>query len=104
MRWDSGIWPPPKPRRKPSLRAFCPFWPRPEVLPRTEPVPRPMRCVLWREPAAGLRSWSCMFLLVSPLMLLIGPGAPDLIAAPLRAQIRLTLDRDQEVHRLEHAT
>src|SRR5579859_1555528 len=103
MRCAYGIWPPSKPRRKPSLLAFWPFWPRPDVLPRPEPVPRPMRCVLWREPLGGLRSCSCIALL-APLVLLVRAGAPDLVLAALGADVRLTLDGDQEVHRLQHAT
>src|SRR5579859_6642961 len=103
MRCAYGIWPPSKPRRKPSLLAFWPFWPRPDVLPRPEPVPRPMRCVLWREPLGGLRSCSCIALL-APLMLLVRAGAPDLVLAALGADVRLAFDGDQEVHRLQHAT
>src|SRR5208337_4434514 len=42
-RW-SGIWPPSKPRimREP-LRERWPLWPRVEVLPIPEPIPRPTR-------------------------------------------------------------
>src|ERR1700736_780199 len=101
MRCASGIWPPSKPRRKPSLRAFCPFWPRPEVLPRPEPVPRPIRRALRCAPAAGFRSCSCT--LVTPLVLLVGTRPPDLVAAALRAHVGLTIDRDQERDGLQHA-
>src|SRR5271166_4603616 len=40
----SGIWPPSKPRmmREP-LRDLWPLWPRVEVLPMPEPIPRPTR-------------------------------------------------------------
>src|SRR5262249_20358253 len=40
----SGIWPPSNPRimREP-LRERCPLWPRVEVLPMPEPIPRPTR-------------------------------------------------------------
>ena len=40
----SGIWPPSKPRimREP-LRERCPLWPRAEVLPIPDPMPRPTR-------------------------------------------------------------
>src|SRR5580698_8029581 len=44
MRRCSGIWPPSKPRiiREP-LRERWPLWPRVEVLPMPEPMPRPTR-------------------------------------------------------------
>ena len=44
MRRCSGIWPPSNPRimREP-LRERCPLWPRVEVLPMPEPMPRPTR-------------------------------------------------------------
>src|SRR5437899_780912 len=100
MRCASGIWPPSKPRRKPSLRAFWPFWPRPEVLPRPEPVPRPMRLALRCAPAAGFRSCSCTS--VAPLVLLVGARPPDLVAAALRAHVGLAIDRDQEGDGLQH--
>src|SRR5208283_1635646 len=40
----NGIWPPSKPRnsREPE-RDRCPLWPRVEVLPMPEPIPRPTR-------------------------------------------------------------
>src|ERR1700716_803415 len=102
MRWASGIWPPSNPRRKPSLRAFCPFWPRPEVLPRPEPVPRPIRSGRRWAPFEGLRSCSCILLLASRV-LLVRAGPPDLVLAALGANIGRAFDGDQEVHRLEHA-
>src|SRR5438132_11907732 len=102
MRWEKGIWPPSNPRRKPSLRAFCPFWPRPEVLPRPEPVPRPTRRALRWAPAEGFRSCSCMCLVAS-LVFLVRAGAPDLVLAPLGPLERLALDAAQEVHPAQHA-
>src|SRR5579875_1467195 len=40
----SGIWPPSKPRiRLEPERDPCPLWPRPDVLPVPDPMPRPMR-------------------------------------------------------------
>jgi hypothetical protein len=44
MRRCSGIWPPSKPRimREP-LRERCPLWPRVEVFPIPDPMPRPTR-------------------------------------------------------------
>src|SRR5258705_2858743 len=44
MRRCKGIWPPSKPRimREP-LRERWPLWPRVEVLPMPEPIPRPTR-------------------------------------------------------------
>src|ERR1700722_9584255 len=43
----SGIWPPSKPRImwEPE-RDRCPLWPRLEVLPMPEPIPRPTRFLL----------------------------------------------------------
>src|SRR5258708_27960108 len=102
MRCENGIWPPSNPRRKPSLRAFWPFWPRPEVLSRPEPVPRRMRRALRCAPAAGLRSWSCIWS-VSSLVFLVRARPPDLVPAALGPQVRLSVDRDQERDRLQHA-
>src|SRR5215475_15498427 len=44
MRRCRGIWPPSKPRsmREP-LRERCPLWPRVDVLPIPDPMPRPTR-------------------------------------------------------------
>src|SRR5690349_1387674 len=52
----SGIWPPSKPRimRDPE-RERWPLWPRPEVLPMPEPMPRPTR-FLFELAAFGARS------------------------------------------------
>src|SRR5437879_11229944 len=58
MRCEKGIWPPSNPRRNPSLRAFWPFTPRPEVLPRPEPIPRPTRRRDLRAPSLSLISLS----------------------------------------------
>src|SRR5215471_10905261 len=102
MRWEKGIWPPSKPRRKPSLRAFWPFWPRPEVLPRPEPVPRPTRSGRRWAPFAGFRSCSCMALLVSPLVLLGRAGTPDLVLRALRALPRFAFDRNEERDTAKH--
>src|SRR5436305_7342958 len=55
IRMWIGIWPPSKlcrvfePEREPA-----PFWPRPAVLPKPEPSPRPTRLRSLREPGAGL--------------------------------------------------
>src|SRR5881392_1095536 len=53
-RFTRRVWPPLNARWiLPPERAFCPFVPRPAVLPRPEPCPRPTRLsVLW-EPGAG---------------------------------------------------
>src|SRR3954453_12814076 len=54
-----GFWRPSRltlrfePEREPA-----PFWPRPEVLPKPEPSPRPIRFLRWREPGFGFRLWS----------------------------------------------
>src|SRR3954449_893525 len=56
IRMWMGICPPSKlcrvlePDREPA-----PFWPRPAVLPKPEPSPRPTRLRSLREPGAGLR-------------------------------------------------
>src|SRR5579884_91328 len=50
-----GVWPPSKCGLNPRVRAYCPFWPRPAVLPRPEPRPRPSR-VFARVAPAGLAS------------------------------------------------
>src|SRR3954452_15247769 len=61
IRMWIGIWPPSKfgrlfaPEREPA-----PFWPRPAVLPKPEPSPRPMRLRSLREPGAGLSVCSPM--------------------------------------------
>src|SRR5258708_8498658 len=56
MRRCSGICPPSKPRRREyPRRDFCPLSPAPEVLPSFEPMPRPTRTFLLREPAGGCK-------------------------------------------------
>src|SRR4051794_19212629 len=61
IRMWIGIWPPSKfgrlfePEREPA-----PFWPRPAVLPKPEPSPRPTRLRSLREPGAGLSVCSPM--------------------------------------------
>src|SRR3954454_1291236 len=56
IRMWIGFWPPSRltlrfePEREPA-----PFWPRPEVLPKPEPSPRPIRFLRWREPGFGFR-------------------------------------------------
>src|SRR5258708_7015879 len=101
MRCASGIWPPSKPRRKPSLRAFCPFCPRPDVLPRPEPVPRPIRSGRRCAPFEGLRSCSCT--LFASLVLLVRTGAPDLVLAALGPDVGGAFDGHEEVDRFEHS-
>ena len=48
-RWI-GVWPPSKWGLKPRVRAYWPFWPRPAVLPRPEPTPRPRRVFVRGRP------------------------------------------------------
>lgn len=50
-----GIWPPSKNSlwMFPGCRAFWPFWPRPAVLPRPEPGPRPLRFFGRTAPSGG---------------------------------------------------
>src|SRR4051812_16386184 len=59
-----GSWPPSKPLSDTPVRAFCPFTPRPEVLPLPEPMPRPTRFDLRRAP--GLPRISLSFIAESP--------------------------------------
>src|SRR5882672_9764624 len=59
----NGICPPSKPTLwKPPARDFWPLWPRPAVLPRPEPPPRPTRRRFFFEPAAGLMLFSSIVL------------------------------------------
>jgi len=56
-----GIWPP----SKAGLifapeRDFCPLWPRQEVLPCPEPIPRPTRFLLCFDPGDGCSSSNFM--------------------------------------------
>src|ERR1700687_4012823 len=63
MRRCSGIWPPSNPqRREYPARDCCPLLPLPAVLPSLEPMPRPTRTFLWREPRGGrkLESFTVM--------------------------------------------
>src|ERR1700759_2634345 len=56
MRRCNGFWPPSKPRRREEPRRdFWPLLPAPEVLPSLEPIPRPTRTFLMREPRGGRR-------------------------------------------------
>src|SRR5678815_6061388 len=48
------------------LRANEPLWPRPAVLPRPDPMPRPTRLRSWRAPSAGLSVLSFIRLLLDP--------------------------------------
>src|SRR3954453_8132497 len=67
-----GFWRPSRltlrfePEREPA-----PFWPRPEVLPKPEPSPRPIRFLRWRDPGLGFRLWS-------PISSAFGSSAIDL--------------------------
>src|SRR3569833_3217024 len=61
-RMWSGIWSPSKPAIDTPERAFAPFWPRPAVLPRPEPMPRPPRTRPWRAPLLSRSSLSFMSL------------------------------------------
>src|SRR5438874_5587704 len=58
-RFTRRVWPPSNARWIwPPVRAFCPFVPRPAVLPRPEPCPRPTRLSALCEPGAGRKSES----------------------------------------------
>src|SRR5258706_784040 len=59
----SGICPPSNPTVwYPPARAFWPLWPRPAVLPRPEPPPRPTRLRGFFAPGAGLIVFSSIVL------------------------------------------
>src|SRR5690625_922752 len=50
----NGVCPPSKPGPlPPPERAPCPLWPRPDVLPLPEPMPRPTRFARVRAPSPG---------------------------------------------------
>src|SRR4051795_9982238 len=72
IRMWIGFWPPSRlalrfePEREPA-----PFSPRPEVLPKPEPSPRPTRLRRWRDPGLGFR-------LCSPISSAFGSSAIDL--------------------------
>src|SRR3954468_12643111 len=74
IRMWIGFWPPSRltlrfePEREPA-----PFWPRPEVLPKPEPSPRPMRFLRWREPGFGFRLWSPIASVSSSAMSVLHP-------------------------------
>src|SRR3954462_4562859 len=117
IRMWIGFWPPSRltlrfePEREPA-----PFWPRPEVLPKPEPSPRPIRFLRWRDPGFGFRLWSPISSVFSSaidlhqmgnlrkhaaghvVVLLLG-GTPDL-AKPEGAQ-RVALLRIGAVRRLD---
>ena len=53
-----GICPPSNPLMETPERDFCPLCPLPAVLPKPEPIPRPLRFRAWRAPLLSLRSFS----------------------------------------------
>src|SRR3954469_1659559 len=56
IRMWIGFWPPSRlTLRFEPERAPAPFWPRPAVLPKPEPSPRPTRFLRRREPSFGFR-------------------------------------------------
>src|SRR5947209_13823443 len=64
-RFTRRVWPPSNARWIwPPVRAFCPFVPRPAVLPRPEPCPRPTRLSGLCAPGAGRKSESFIRLLL----------------------------------------
>src|SRR3954447_6633613 len=59
IRMWIGFWPPSRlTLRLEPAREPAPFWPRPDVLPKPEPSPRPIRFLRWREPGFGFKLWS----------------------------------------------
>jgi hypothetical protein len=80
MRRRSGVCPPSNPSRglRPA-RAFCPLWPRPEVLPKPDPIPRPTRliCSITRPRHNQPPAATCSLLQQHaghPLTLCVAPG------------------------------
>src|SRR5664279_4052449 len=68
----SGIWPPSKPRimREP-LRDLWPLWPRVEVFPMPEPIPRPTR-FLFSDAFRGARKLLRFILYLSVQLSVVG--------------------------------
>src|SRR5262245_40979932 len=63
MRMWRGIWPPSNPLIETPRRDFCPFTPRPPVLPLPEPTPRPTRISFFVLPGLSFSSLSFIVLL-----------------------------------------
>src|SRR5436190_23981839 len=81
IRMWIGIWPPSKFGRDfAPVREPAPFWPRPAVLPRPEPSPRPTRLRALRDPGAGFRE-----------------------CRPIWFSAIVVLDVDQVTHAMQHA-
>src|SRR4051794_19201801 len=89
IRMWIGIWPPSnRARSLAPEREPAPFWPRPAVLPRPEPSPRPTRLRGRREPGAGLR-------LCRPMASFFSFSS---------AMTSVLLDLDQVADPMQHAT
>ena len=98
----SGVWPPWKCflLMLPLERAFWPFWPRPAVLPRPEPTPRPTRsAACWRLRAPGAWRgcpWFVRFLL-DPLPYGCGVDSASISSHLTRWITFLTMPRNDGV-------
>src|SRR3954452_20995432 len=103
IRMWMGICPPSKfgrllvPEREPA-----PFWPRPDVLPVPELLPRPMRLRVLREPGAGLRECRPMRSVVSSAIGDLHEMADAVQHAP-RLLVVLDLDRVADAAQAERA-
>src|SRR4051812_28538849 len=99
IRMWIGIWPPSKFGRDfAPVREPAPFWPRPAVLPRPEPSPRPTRLRALREPGAGFsvcRPMASVFssFSVSAIVLLDLQQVADAVDHASRLRRVLDLDR-----------
>src|SRR3954452_5942852 len=104
IRMWIGFWPPSRltfffaPAREPA-----PFWPRPEVLPKPEPSPRPIRFLRWREPSFGFRLWSPISSVFSVSAIFDLHQVGDLRDHALEDVVLLTLGRAADLAQAERA-
>src|SRR5215203_5114842 len=97
MRFWIGSCPPSNPgRTPPPARAFWPLWPRPDVLPLPEPIPRPTRVRSVLAPSFGLRS----FKLIGIVCLISSGERIERSWSDLRFAV---FDNHQVPHLREHA-
>src|SRR5271166_4549018 len=92
----NGIWPPSKPRmmREP-LRDRWPLWPRVEVLPMPEPIPRPTR-FLFSDAFLGARK------LLRFILYLFQFSSQWSVASCYKSQLKTLLYDDHQMRHLGH--